>query len=43
MSPLLHSCPNERENFLEHAECSKINEGTIEIMEMLVNEYTFEQ
>ena len=36
MSPLLHSCPNERENFLEHAKSSKRNEGTAEIMEMLV-------
>ena len=36
MSPLLHSCPNERENFPEHAESSKRNEGTAEIMEMLV-------
>ena len=36
MSPLLHSCPKERENFLEHAESSKRNEGTAEIMEMLV-------
>ena len=36
MSPLLHSCPNERENFPEHAESSKRNEGTVEIMEMLV-------
>ena len=36
MSPLLHSCPNERENFSEHAESSKRNEGTAEIMEMLV-------
>ena len=36
MSPLLHSCPNERENFSEHAESSKRNEGTVEIMEMLV-------
>ena len=36
MSPLLHSCPSERENFPEHAESSKRNEGTAEIMEMLV-------
>ena len=36
MSPLLHSCPNEIENFPEHAESSKRNEGTAEIMEMLV-------
>ena len=36
MSPLLDSCPNERENFPEHAKSSKRNEGTAEIMEMLV-------
>ena len=36
MSQLLHSCPNERENFPKHAESSKRNEGTVEIMEMLV-------
>ena len=36
MSPLLHSCPNEIENFPEHEERSKRNEGTTEIMEMLV-------
>ena len=36
MSPLLHSCPNERENFPEHSESSKRNEGTTKIMEMLV-------
>ena len=36
MSPLLHSFPNERENFPEHAESSKRNERTAEIMEMLV-------
>ena len=36
ISPLLHSCPNIRENFPEHPESSKRNEGTAEIMEMLV-------
>ena len=36
MSPLLHSYPNERENFPKHAENSRRNEGTAEIMEMLV-------
>ena len=36
ISPLLHSCPNIRENFPEHAESSKRNERTAKIMEMLV-------
>ena len=36
MNPLLHSGPNERENFPEHVESSRRNEGTVEIMEMLV-------
>ena len=37
MSPLSHSCPDMRENFLEPAESSIRNEGTAEIMEMLIS------
>ena len=35
MSPLSHSYPNMRDNFPKHAESSKRNEGTAEIMDML--------
>ena len=37
MSPLSHSYPDMRENFLEPAESSRRNEGTVEIMEMLIS------
>ena len=37
MSPLSHSCPNMRENFPELAESFRRNEGTAEIMEMLIS------
>ena len=37
MSPLSHSYPNVRENFLEPVESSRRNEGTAEIMEMLIS------
>ena len=37
MSPLSHSCPDMRENFLKPVESSKRNEGTVEIMEMLIS------
>ena len=37
MSPLSHSCPDMKENFLEPAESSRRNEGTVEIMEMLIS------
>ena len=36
MNPLIHSCLDIRENFPEHVESSKRNEGTAEIMETLV-------
>ena len=37
MSPLSHSYPNMRENFPKPAESSRRNEGTAEIMEMLIS------
>ena len=37
MSPLSHSCPDMRENFPEPTESSRRNEGTAEIMEMLIS------
>ena len=37
MSPLSHSCPDMRENFPEPVESSRRNEGTTEIMEMLIS------
>ena len=37
MSPLSPSYPDMRENFPEPAESSKRNEGTAEIMEMLIS------
>ena len=37
MSPLSHSCPDMRENFPKPAESSRRNEGTAEIMEMLIS------
>ena len=37
MSPLSHSYPNVRENFLDPVESSKRNEGTVEIMKMLIS------
>ena len=37
MSPLSHSYPDKRENFPEPAESSRRNEGTIEILEMLIS------
>ena len=37
MSLLSHSCPDMRENFPKPAKSSKRNEGTAEIMEMLIS------
>ena len=37
MSPLSHSCPDMRENFYKPAESSRRNEGTVEIMKMLIS------
>ena len=37
MSLLSHSYPDMRENFPEHAESSRRNEGTAEILEMLIS------
>ena len=37
MSLLSHSYPDVRDSFLELAESSKRNEGTVEIMEMLIS------
>ena len=37
MSPLSHSCPDRRENFPKPAENSRRNEGTVEIMEILIS------
>ena len=37
MSPISHSYPDVKENFLEPVESSKRNEGTAEIMEMLIS------
>ena len=37
MSPLSHSYPNVRENFPDLGESSRRNEGTAEIMEMLIS------
>ena len=37
MSPLSHSYPNMRENFPKPAESSRRNEGTAEIIEMLIS------
>ena len=37
MSPLSHSYPDMRENFQDAAESSRRNEGTVEIMEMLIS------
>ena len=37
MSPLSHSYPDMRENFPEPAESSRRNEGTAEILEMLIS------
>ena len=37
MSPLSHSYPDMRENFPKPAESSRRNEGTVEILEMLIS------
>ena len=37
MSPLSHSYPDTRENFHDATESTKRNEGTTEIMEMLIS------
>ena len=36
-SPLSHSPPDVRETFSELAKCSRSNQGTVEIMDMLVS------
>ena len=36
-SPLIHSPPDVRQTFFEPAECSRSNQGNIEIMEMQVS------
>ena len=36
-SPMINSLPGVRETFSEPAECSRSNEGNIEIMNMLVS------
>ena len=37
MNPLSHSCPDRREKFPKPAENSRRNEGTVEIMEILIS------
>ena len=36
-SPMIHSPPDIREIFPEPVECSKSNQGNVEIMEVLVS------